>query len=136
MHVAWGIGKARLVAGMVPGPSAPPPASPHPAVALFGIADRGPLIAALEKRGYRCLVWRNPAALATTEQPVLVMVDLAHPKAHEVIRSLNVDGIRVVAVADRVDDLMMPGVMALGAEEVVESRRIAGRLDRLLPHIV
>lgn len=138
MHLAWGIDKARVVGGMVPAASEPPPASPRPgpAVALFGIADRGPLIADLERRGYRCLVWRNPAALATTERPVLVLVDLRHPTAHDAIRSLNADGTRVVAVSDRVDDFVMAGVMALGAEEVVELRHITGRLDRLLPHIV
>lgn len=134
LHFRWGIGKAEAVAGVMP---APDNRVVLPAVALFGVPveQRGPLQDAIEWRGFRVLVWRNPAALADAEetQPVLVLVDLRHPKAHQAIRELAGNDVRVVAIGEAVDDLTVPGIMALGAEEVVESRRLIARLDRLLP---
>ncbi len=141
LHLAWGIDKARVVAGVIPAPlpSSSPSGSGLPAVALFGIAseERGDLIEELKARGYRGLIWRNPAALAVAaeDRPQLVIVDLRHPTAHDAVRSLVASGIRVVAVADRVDDFAMAGVIALGAEEALELRRVVGRLDGLLPRL-
>ncbi|MCP4305133.1 MAG: hypothetical protein GY788_09725 [bacterium] len=139
LHVAWGIDKARLVAGVVPSPpeQVQGESSGLPAVALFGIEQvrRDTLLAAFAERGYRGLVWRNPAALETIESPVLVFVDLRHPKAHDAIRALKGAGTRVVAVADQMNDLTVPGIMALGATEVLELSRVVAQLDRLLPRI-
>ena len=83
------------------------------------------------------MVWRNPAALeqADSVRPVLVVVDLRHPHAHEAIRALGGQGIRVVATGPEVTDLTAPGVMALGAEEVIDSARLAARIDSLLPRL-
>jgi hypothetical protein len=141
LHLAWGVDKARVVAGVVP--AAPEQATTQrsvmPTVALFGIEQqrREDLIGQLGSRGYRGLVWRNPAALeaASVDSPVVVFVDLRHPKAHDAIRLLHAEGVRVVAVADQVNDLIMPGLMALGAEEVLELSRVVAQLDRLLPRI-
>ena len=141
LHVAWGVDKARVVAGVVP--AAPEQAtakrSAIPAVALFGVEQqrREELIGELGSRGYRGLVWRNPAALeaASVDSPVVVFVDLRHPKAHDAIRFLHAEGVRVVAVADQINDLIMPGLMALGAEEVLELSSVVAQLDRLLPRI-
>ena len=49
---------------------------------------------------------------------------------------LSGQGFRTIAVAADVDDLMMPGVMALGAETVVASDRVVGRLHEFLPRLV
>jgi hypothetical protein len=134
LHLEWGVRKAGAVAGVVP---APERAVPLPTVALFGVPidQRGPLQEAIEDRDFQVLVWRNPAALADAEhtRPVLALVHLTHPEAHRAVRELAKTGIRVVAVGDRVDDLITPGIMALGAAAVVESRRVIARLDRLLP---
>ena len=139
LHLAWGIDKARIVAGVVPATPDQVATEPSglPAVALFGIEEqrREQLITELGARGYRGLVWRNPAALETAESPVVVFVDLRHPNAHDAIRSQRAAGTRVVAVADQVNDLAVPGIMALGAEEVLELSRVVAQLDRLLPRI-
>lgn len=141
LHLGWGIDKARIVAGMVPAPveEEQPRTKTGPAVAVFGVDAevRTGLADKLGQAGYRMLLWRNPAALAhaTVDPPQLVLVDLQHPKAHDAIRAMKAAGIRVVAVTAQIDDLVMPGIMALGAEEVLELRRLASGLDRLLPRL-
>ena len=140
LHLQWGIDKAQAVAGVVPAGEQPPHPSPLPSVALFGvpIEAREDLVSAVEARGYGALVWRNPAALETAGAlgPIMVIVDLRHPKAHEAIRRLARSGTRTVATAGYVDDLMIPGLLALGAEEVTELGGLVDRLDRLLPRLV
>ncbi len=135
LHMEWGISKAQAVAGLVPKPAG----STQPAVALYGVPAEGreELITAAAAQGYRSLIWRNPAALAEAriERPVLAIVHLDHPEAHAAIRALADDGIRTIAVGDAVDDLMLPGLMALGAAHAVASDRIVGRLHELLPRI-
>ena len=137
-HTKWGIEKARNVAGMVPVEK--DPQVKLPAVALFGLSaerreDLEPVVGNL---GYQTLVWRNPAALADglARRPILALVDVAHPTAHDAIRQLVAAGIDVVAVGTRVDDLATAGLMALGAAQVVDLDRIVHRLDDLLPRIV
>ena len=137
LHLSWGLAKAKAVAGVVPAGREAPQV---PAVAVFGmpIEDRGQFADAIAKRGYRVLLWRNPAALerASIERPTLVLVDLRHPGAHEALRFLKQRGVRTVAVGDEVDDLTMPGILALGAEDVDALSGLAARLARLLPQIV
>jgi len=134
LHLQWGIAKAEAVAAVVPRAEK---SAALPSVALFGIAaEKRPRIQALiAGRGFHVLVWRNPAALAeaTATRPILVVVGLGHPAAHEAIREVARLGLRVIAVGHGVDDLTTPGLMALGAEEVVESSRLLARLDGLLP---
>ncbi len=142
LHMQWGIDKARLVTGMVPAAvDEPAPAAlGAPAVALFGVAPdyRDDFRSALAGRGYRPLIWRNPAALAegVAARPELVIVDLDHPRADEAIQSLVAASIRVIAVGAGVDDFSTTAMMALGAEDVVELDRLVDRVSRLLPRIV
>ncbi len=135
-HLQWGVRKAGSVAGVVP---AREPLAALPSIALFGIPveQRDRLQAEIERREFRVLLWRNPAALeaAAAERPVLALVHLGHPAAHEAIRALVSGNIGVVAVGERVDDLMTPGILALGAREVVASGRLIAGLDRLLPRL-
>jgi hypothetical protein len=143
LQMQWGLEKARVVAGMVPAPAEHVTAEPSagvPAVALFGLGreSRDAISASLAGLGYEPLVWRNPAALASGvgRSPTLVLVDLAHPGAHEAIRVLVAADVRVVAVGAHVDDLVAPGIMALGAQEVIQLDRLLDRLPDLLPRIV
>ena len=112
----------------------------QPSVAIFGvpIAERDAITDVTARRGYRTLVWRNPAALeqVETSRPVLVVVDLRHPTAHEAIRGLAQRGIRVVATGPDLDDLTMPGILALGAEAAVVSDRLVRSIEALLPRVV
>lgn len=137
LHIQWGIDKAKAVAGVVPEGAVG--RSVQPQLALFGVPveHRGPLLDAATSLGYGASVWRNPAALegASAAPPELVLVDLSHGRAHDAIRLLAGNGIRVVAVTSQLDDLIQPGILALGAEEVIEMSSAAARLDRLLPHI-
>jgi hypothetical protein len=136
LHLEWGKAKAKRVAGVVP---ASDPVPSLPAVALFGVPrdERDPIAATVTECGYRLAVWRNPAALkeADSLRPALVLVDLRHPQAHEAIREMAAQGVRVIATGPDVTDLTVPGVMALGAEEAIASERLVGRIDSLLPRL-
>lgn len=138
-HLEWGFEKARLVAGVVPAAPSTDEAA-ELSVALFGIDRplRDSLADAAAGAGYRTLIWRNPAAVTEgmAAHPTLTIVALDHPAAHDTIRTLAGAGLRVIAVANRVDDLTTAGIMALGAEAVLESGRILGRFDALLPRLV
>jgi len=135
LHIGWGRSKAEAVAGVVPRQAR----ASVPAVALFGIPvdERQPIIDAIRRRGFETRVWRNPAALTEARDVVVgtAIVDLRHPKAHDAIRFLVGDGVRVVATSDVVDDLAMAGILALGAIDVIASDRIPVRLDDLLPRL-
>ena len=136
LHIEWGIAKAREISGVVPSDSV---LVQLPAVALFGvpIEDRQEVVDAVAERGYRALLWRNPAAVTNdAESPELAIIEAGHPAAHQALRDLEARGIRCIVVGRQVNDLAMPGFMALGAEEVIESRRLLTRLDDLLPRIV
>jgi hypothetical protein len=137
LHLQWGLEKARLVGGLIPADAEK--VATMPSVALFGVAMdlRDRLSSAIAERRFAVLLWRNPAALeeGIRRAPELVLVHLRHPNAHEAVRRLVASDIRVVAIGELVDDFMMAGVMALGAEDVVESDRIVDRLDDFLPRI-
>ena len=144
VHMQWGLERARRVAGMVP--TASPGAKPEdsavrdvPAVALFGVSEpeRSQLEQGIRDLGYRPLLWRNPAALeeGLTTRPVLALVDLRHPTANDAISRLRAGEVRVLALGDEVTDFAQAAMMALGAEEVVESDRIVELLDSRLPRL-
>ena len=109
-----------------------------PAVALFGLTEpeRSAVAEAVRAHGYRQLIWRNPAALDTglAAGPGVVIVDLGHPSAQPTIRKAA-ETARVVAIGTGVDDFTVAAMMALGAEEVIESDRILDRLGTLLPRL-
>ena len=139
LHIDWGKQKAKAIAGLVPAASGPRPAV-APSVVLFGVpmGDREELAEAIAGRGFRVLIWRNPAALADAaqERPALAVVHLGHPEVHKAIRELTSAGTRVVVAGDEVTDLVKPGLLALGAADVIPSSDLLARLDRLLPNIV
>ncbi len=139
IHMQWGIERARLVAGVVPAsPGSGEPVA-VPAAALFGLPEplRSQVADALLARGYRPLLWRNPAALEAglAGMPRLVIVDLNHPGADAAIRR-SADTARVVAIGKGIDDFVEAATLAIGAEEVVDSDRILDRLGALLPRLV
>lgn len=141
LHLAWGIDKARLVAGMVPlgEQEVSSDRVANPAVALFGFdADtRSQLTTLVGERGYRSLIWRNPAALekGVAARPVAAVVDLTHRNAQEAISRLSAAGIRVIAVQDTANDLTMAGILALGADDVMDLGKLVRRIDRVLPQL-
>ena len=144
VHMQWGLERARRVAGMVPAPSPEAKtrdaAAPSlPAVALFGVAEptRSELADRIRSLGYQPLIWRNPAALeeGLAALPVLALVDLRHSTAEGALRRLVAEGIRVIASAEGVTDFTQAGMMALGAEDVIELDRVVDLLDIVLPRI-
>lgn len=143
LHMQWGLEKARVVAGMVPAKAPQDGTQPSvglPAVALFGVNGEWRTAAAptLAGLGYEMLVWRNPAALdaGLKRRPNLVLVDLDHPTAHDAIRASVAAQVRVIAVGSTINDLVADGLMALGAESVVDRDRLVERLPGLLPRLV
>lgn len=136
-HVAWGMEKARLVAGMVPSAATD---SVAPSVALVGVdlMDRARIGEIVAAAGYTLRLLRNPAAVAaatTGVAPALVLVDLTHVAADDAIRSFSAAGLRVVAFGPHVDDVAMARAAALGAGEVLPRSRVIRRLPDLLPRL-
>ena len=141
-HLAWGVTKARAVAGVVPAasPARPSRAASPAVVALFGsdLMDRSKIEGAAEAAGYRLQVWRNPGALVDGLEtpPALAFVDLKHVAADDAVRALAAAGVRMIAFGPHVDDLALARAKALGADEVLPRSRFFVRLADLFPVIV
>jgi hypothetical protein len=142
-HLAWGVAKARDVAGVVPATEAPP--APRPvssvrrrAVALVGtdLMDRSRIEPIVHAAGFSLEVWRNPAAieegLAGTA-PVVALVDLRHPASDEAIRRAAAAGVRTFAFGPHVDDVALAGARSLGATDALTRAQFFRRLAALLP---
>lgn len=137
-HVAWGLARAEVVAGMVPQPGPAPVGS---SVALIGsdLMDRSKVEAAARAAGFELLVWRNPAAVAAGLErgaPDLAFVDLEHPAARDAIRRLAARGVRTIAFGPHVDEHALAAAGALGAHEVLPRSRFFKRLPDLFPTAV
>jgi hypothetical protein len=137
-HVAWGMEKARLVAGVVP--AAGDPGGVAPSVALVGVdlMDRVRIEEAATAAGYTLQLLRNPAAVEAAlpgPAPAVVFVDMAHPAADDAMRAMAGAGWRMVAFGPHVDDAAMVRAMALGAAEVLPRSRFFRRLPDLLPRL-
>jgi hypothetical protein len=138
-HVAWGMTKARFVAGMVPA-AREPAGSSAPVVALVGtdLMDRSRIESVVAAADLGLQVWRNPAAVEEglqTTHPALGLVDLAHAAAHDAIRLLASRGVPVVAFGPHVDDRAMAAAGALGASKVLARSVFFRRLPDLLPRV-
>lgn len=142
-HLAWGIDKAEAVAGVVPADDSGDEADDArlPRVALVGtdLMDRSRIEAGVEPIGYRLVVWRNPGAveagLAAARRPVVAFVDLTHPVADDIIRTLTGAGMRVIAYGPHVDDNALARARSLGAAEALPRSRFFRRIPDLLPAI-
>jgi len=150
-HLAWGVAKAKHVAGAVPRPEAPAAgtASPsaaesvprRPVAALVGVdvMDRSRIEPAVKAAGLRLEVWRNPAAIDAGLDgplPVVVLVDLAHPAADDALRSASSAGVRTFAFGPHVDDIALVRAKSLGAQDALARSRFFRRLPELLPRAV
>ena len=138
-HLAWGVAKAAVVAGMVPATTGSADrVSTRPAVVLVGSdpEDRAGIEAAAAARGLSLLLGRNPGAIVqglSLMPPVVAFVDLAHGAADEAIRTLADEDVRTVGFGEGVDDFAMARYGALGADEVVERSRLFNQLEDYLP---
>ena len=136
-HIAWGVAKAQAVAGAVPAGSGDRTA----VVAVVGgsVEDRALISEEASQAHLRVALWRNPGAVARgleSQPPLVVLVDLGHPAAHDAIRACADAGTRTIAFGTDVDDLAEAGVMALGAETVIERSSLRRSLAGLLPKLV
>ena len=140
VHVAWGIARAELVAGVVP--SEPPRFSSQGVLVVIvstNVMDRTRMADVVEQRGAVAIVWRNPGAVSTGlvyEVPDLALLDLEHAAAHEVLRMLVAAGVRTVAYGPHVDDHAMAAARALGADVVLPRSQFFRRLPSLVPEVV
>ena len=140
-HVAWGVARASIVAGMVPRSEAEPEerAAVHVAVITGNLMDRTRIVDTARDRGLSTAVWRNPGAVAKgleETKPVVAFVDLEHGASDEIIRLLGDAGVRVIAYGPHVDDFALARAGSLGATEVLTRSRLFARLTDRLPRIV
>ena len=127
-HLAWGIAKARAVAGAVPA------ATPTVVVVGGQSADRQTVRRVAGSAGFAVEAWDSIDPVdAGNARPVLVLVDVDHPAAHDAIRGLVRRGHEVAVFGSDVDDLTTAAVLALGARDVIERRRLEESLARSLP---
>jgi hypothetical protein len=136
-HLAWGVAKAREVAGAVGTEAAVPPPR-RASVALVGtdLMDRSRVEPVVSSVGLHLDVWRNPGAIEAglgDVLPVLVLVDLTHPAADEAIASASAAGVRTVAFGPHVDDVALVRAKSLGASDALARSRFFRRLPEMLP---
>lgn len=138
-HLAWGVAKARAVAGMVPAaPSEPANRRDRSTIALVGSdpVDRAALEEAAVGRGLGLVWWANPGSIERgldAETPLVGLVDVEHRAADDAIRLLVAAGVRTVAFGSGVDDFAMARFGALGADAVLQRTELFSRLGEILP---
>ncbi|MCB2224333.1 MAG: hypothetical protein KQH83_09200 [Actinobacteria bacterium] len=120
-HLAWGAAKARAF-------------RPTAALVSSDLMDRSRVEPVVEAAGLALEVWRS--AEAAHPGPAVVLVDLTHPDADDVIRSLSGAGTRVVAFGPHVDDVAMVRARSLGAADAVPRSVFFRSLASLLPTVV
>lgn len=125
-HLAWGVAKARVLAG------------PAAAVGWLGrdLMDRSRIESALEGTGLDLWTWASVDELrqALEERPpVLGLVDLAQSDADDGIKALAEAGIRAVAYGPHVDDVAIVRARTLGAEDAVPRSRFFASIGSYLP---
>lgn len=125
-HLAWGVAKARVLAG------------PAAAVGWLGrdLMDRSRIENALEGTGLDLWPWTSVEDMkqALEERPpVLGLVDLAHSDADDGIRVLAEAGVRTIAFGPHVDDIAMVRARTLGAEDAVPRSRFFSSIASYLP---
>lgn len=139
VHVAWGIGRAEAIAGMVPAPPEHPVAGVAIAIASTNLMDRTRIEETAGARNVDALVWRNPGAVADgldSAVPAVAFVDLEHGAAHDLIRLFVDAGVRTIAYGPHVDDHALAAAAALGATEVLPRSIFFRRLESLIPTAV
>lgn len=138
-HVAWGIGRAEAIAGVVPAAPGHPVAGGAVAIVSTNLMDRTRIEETAGSRNVDAVVWRNPGAVAeglATLLPAVAFVDLEHGAAHDLIRLLVDAGVRTIAYGPHVDDHALAAAASLGATEVLPRSIFFRRLESLIPTAV
>ena len=120
-HMAWGAAKAGAF---------------RPSVSLLSgdLLDRSKVETVVAEAGFRLVVWRDAAAVdLEAGRPVTALVDLSHPDADDVIRTIAESGIRVIGFGPHVDDMAMVRARTLGAADALPRSVFFRSLGRLLP---
>ena len=125
-HLAWGVAKARALAG------------PAPAVGWLGrdLMDRSRIETALEGSGLELWPWASLEELEESlsrRRPVLALVDLAFTGADDAIKTLAKAEVRAVGYSPHVDDRALVRARALGAEDAVPRSRFFASIRSYLP---
>lgn len=139
-HLAWGVAKAKEVAGARPRSAEGSSRPRRAAVALVGsdLMDRSRIEPIVAAAGFRLEAWRNPAAVEDglgLTRPAVVLVDLVHPAADEAIRRCAATGVRCYAFGPHVDDIALGRAQALGATDVYPRSRFFRVLPDLIPKL-
>ena len=120
-HIAWGAAKARAF---------------RPLVSLLSgdLMDRSKVEPVVVEAGFRLVVWRDASAVdVEAGRPVTALVDLTHPDADDVIRTVAESGIRVIGFGPHVDDMAMVRARTLGAADAMPRSVFFRSLAKLLP---
>ncbi|MBT8218064.1 MAG: hypothetical protein HKN74_14575 [Acidimicrobiia bacterium] len=120
-HLAWGAAKASALAPLVTGG--------RPVLLLSGdLMDRSRFEEAVREVGLR---------LATSSddglRPLVAFVDLKHPDADDLIRTLAADGVEVIAYGPHVDSDALTRARTLGAQTVLARSRLMRAITDHLP---
>lgn len=125
-HLAWGVAKARALAG------------PAPAVGWWGrdLMDRSRIEAALDGSGLELWLWSSAGELERSldeRRPVVAFVDLDFAGADDAIAALAKAEVRAIAYGPHVDDVAMVRARTLGAEDAVPRSRFFASIGTYLP---
>ena len=136
-HLAWGVAKAEVVAGMVPAPARSTQPSGRPCAMLVSgdLMDRTKVESVAEQLGFELVVARNPAAVeaALDRRPVVAFVDITHPAADDAIRALSAVTRRTIGFGPHVDDVALIRAKTLGAADAVPRSRFFSHLRDWFP---
>ncbi len=137
VHVAWGVARAAVVAGVVPrGAVEPERRTVGVAVVTSNLMDRTRIVDTAAAAGLSTVVWRNPGAVEqglATSDPIVAFLDLEHAAADDIVRMLAGAGVRTIAYGPHVDDIAMARARSLGARDVVPRSRLFRKLVDWLP---
>lgn len=125
-HLGWGVEKARALAHLVTGEG-------RRVVVVSGdLMDRSRFEDAINGAGLHVAGWSAEATGSET-RPVAAFVDLTHPEADAMIRSLAAAGVRITAYGPHVDADAMTRARLLGADLVLPRSRLFRAIAEYLP---
>lgn len=140
IHIAWGVARARALAGGSPLSDSKSAivVVPRAAVAVPDALVRETVKVALENAGYATTLWRNPAEAETsagTRAIHVAVLDSDHPVVDDLLEVCTREDIPGIVVGDDPDDVSQARFLALGAVRVIDRELFVSNAAAILPRI-